>query len=116
MIAFVMLTLGQRDRVYGRMALGLSGIGDTMSSVGISNGFGSLIGIVYTPPVSVVPFIVLGIGVDDMFLLADALDETDDALPIAKRIPEAIQAAGLAMSMTTVTDALAFLLGALSEV
>lgn len=43
----------------------------------------------YTPVQSVLPFVLIGIGVDDSFVIMNALDRTDVSLPPQERIAQA---------------------------
>ncbi|KAJ1465409.1 patched, partial [Baffinella frigidus] len=61
---------------------------------------------------SVLPFILLGIGVDDMFVLAGALERAKKrGGTIEDRIGSMMGSAGCSITMTSLTDALAFALG-----
>jgi len=62
----------------------------------------------YTPVHSVLPFVVLGIGVDDSFVIVNALDRTDRALPPAERVARALSHAGVSIMVTSLTDFVAF--------
>lgn len=58
-----------RDRVFGRTSLALLGIVSVCLSIGAGFGICAAIGIPFTTITTVLPFILLGIGVDDMFVL-----------------------------------------------
>jgi len=62
----------------------------------------------YTPVMSVLPFVLLGIGVDDSFVIMNALDRVDPNLPINERIAHALSHAGVSIMFTSVTDFVAF--------
>ena len=56
-----------------------------------------------------------GIGVDDMFVIVQALeclDSSEKALPIPERIATALKHAGVSITVTSLTDILAFGVGA----
>ena len=42
----------------------------------------------------VIPFLVLAVGVDNMFILAHALQQQDEALPVPERLGRALASAG----------------------
>jgi Niemann-Pick C1 protein len=42
----------------------------------------------------VIPFLVLAVGVDNMFILANTLDTTDASAPLPERIGQALSSAG----------------------
>lgn len=62
----------------------------------------------YTPVHSVLPFVILGIGVDDSFVIMNAYDRSDPNLSVRKRIAEAISHAGVSIMVTSITDFVAF--------
>ena len=58
-----------------------------------------------------IPFLMLGIGIDDMFVICNALDQTALTLPPNERIKQAMLKAGPSITMTSLTNGLAFLAG-----
>ena len=59
----------------------------------------------------VIPFLVLAVGVDNMLILAHALQQQDEALPVPERLGRALAAAGPSISLAAACEALAFGLG-----
>lgn len=57
------------------------------------------------------PFLLLGIGVDDMFVLCNSVDQTDLNKPASERISEAVGHSGPAVTITSLTNCLAFAFG-----
>lgn len=57
------------------------------------------------------PFLLIGIGVDDMFVLCNAIDQTNLKDDSQKRIKEALGHAGPAITITSLTNCLAFAFG-----
>lgn len=47
----------------------------------------------------VIPFLVLAVGVDNMFILANELDRTDVRLPLPERLGRTLAAAGPSISL-----------------
>merc|ERR1711968_118865 len=74
-------------------------------------GFQRLVGIPMTPVSNVLPFILLGVGVDDMFVLASAFDRARDEASVEKRVARTMSSAGLSITLTSLTDLTAFALG-----
>ena len=70
--AFVVLALFVRDRVFTRTSLAFCGIASVCLSISATFGFSVLIGIPFTSLSQILPFILLGIGVDDLFVLVRA--------------------------------------------
>lgn len=54
------------------------------------------------------------IGIDDSFLMLAAWHETPRHLPVVDRVGASMKHAAVSISITTLTDALAFLIGAIA--
>ena len=63
----------------------------------------------------VIPFLVLAVGVDNMFILAHALQQQDPSLPIPERLGRALAGAGPSITLAAACEALAFGLGGLTS-
>uniref|UniRef100_A0A803VIZ9 Patched 2 n=1 Tax=Ficedula albicollis TaxID=59894 RepID=A0A803VIZ9_FICAL len=61
----------------------------------------------------VLPFLALGIGVDDMFLLAHAFTETSQHIPFKERTGECLKRTGTSVALTSVSNMIAFFMAAL---
>ena len=59
---------------------------------------------------------MIGIGVDDMFIICNALDQTSLKLTRRERFIEALRHAGPSITITSLTDCMAFLAGASSKI
>lgn len=64
--------------IAGIVAVGLA----VMSAYGVCAG----IGITFSPLMNVLPFLMLGIGVDDMFVIVNSFDRTPDSAPMGQRV------------------------------
>jgi len=62
----------------------------------------------------VLPFVLIGIGVDDMFVLITALEGESSDLPVAERMGRTMGRAGVSITITSLTDLFAFILGSTS--
>ena len=62
------------------------------------------------------PFIIFGIGLDDVFILTCSYDRTDRSKPTVERIRDTIDDIGLSITMTSLTSTMAFGLGCLSTI
>ncbi|XP_046340750.2 patched domain-containing protein 3-like [Haliotis rufescens] len=82
---------------------------------GILSSFGlvSLCGVKFVNIVGVTPFLIIGIGVDDMFLLMSSWAETypHRDKSVASRMGMTFASAGIGITITSLTDLLAFLTG-----
>lgn len=68
----------------------------------------------YPTLAQVIPFLVLAIGVDNMFILAHTLAQHDVNLPLPERMGAALAAAGPSISLAACCEVVAFALGALT--
>ena len=64
---------------------------------------------------NLIPFLLLGVGVDDMFVLCNAIDQTPLHYTAEKRIQEAVKHAGPSITITSFTNALAFYFGSMTS-
>jgi predicted RND superfamily exporter protein len=64
---------------------------------------------------SLLPFLLLGIGVDDMFVVCNAVDQTDINDSAVKRMRVAMSHAGPSITITSFTNAVAFFFGSASS-
>ena len=100
-----------------RWAVGLAGCSLVFASMGAGYGFASSTGAMFTQLQMVLPFILLGIGVDDMLIIAFALDNVKKTHPNAD-IPELLaitmRKVGMSITLTSLTAAMAFALGSMS--
>ena len=70
---YVMTMLGQLNSVEQRACLSLLGIVAIMLGTAMSYGLCQLIGVHFTQMNSILPFMLLGIGIDDMFVIVQGL-------------------------------------------
>ena len=59
---------------------------------------------------------MLGIGVDDMFVICNALDQVSLKLSTKERMVQAMRHSGPSITITSLTNALAFLSGAYTNI
>lgn len=67
----------------------------------------------------ILPFILLGIGVDDIFVLVRSVEEVDEQhpnLPLPERFRKALNLGGMSITVTSVTNATAFMVGSLTAI
>lgn len=76
-----------------------------------SYGLAAYLGLLFTPLMSILPFIMLGIGVDGMFVLTTALDGTDENLPLDVRMGQAMSEGGVSVFIASLTNFGAFMIG-----
>lgn len=62
------------------------------------------------------PFVIFGIGLDDVFILTCSYDRTDRSKDPVERIRDTMDDVGLSVTMTSLTSTMAFGLGCLSTI
>ncbi|XP_065576700.1 patched domain-containing protein 3-like isoform X2 [Artemia franciscana] len=114
-IVYVGLTMGRLNSVEQRFLLAVAGVTVVGQAILSSYGICFFVGLMYGPVHPVLPFLLLGIGVDDMFVIIQALDNLTPEqrrLPIPERIGLAMRHAGVSITVTSLTDVVAFGIGA----
>ncbi|GIL49416.1 hypothetical protein Vafri_5759 [Volvox africanus] len=97
-----------------RAALGLAGVAIVAASVAGALGLVSALGLWCTLIImEVIPFLVLAVGVDNMFVLAAAMAKQDHALPPFERLALALAQAGPSITLAATCEVAAFALGGL---
>jgi len=66
---YVMIMLGKLNSVWHRAPLSITGIISVAMGIGSSYGLCSLLGLFGSNMMSIMPFLLLGIGIDDMFVI-----------------------------------------------
>ena len=62
-----------------------------------------------------IPFLLIGIGIDDIFVLCNAVDQTQLTEKPDERIRQALMNAGPSITITSLTNALAFYFGSMTS-
>ncbi|XP_067674728.1 patched domain-containing protein 3-like [Haliotis asinina] len=106
------------DCVGSRNHLARAGI--LAAGFGILAGIGlvCLCGVKWVKVVGIMPIMVLAVGVDDMFLMMSAWAETNihgDDWDVPTRLGHTFRKAGVGITITSITDFLAFMVGATSD-
>jgi hypothetical protein len=109
---YTFLFLGSFSPTHCRAVVAITGLFCIM--LAYLSGFGLLylLGAETTGVHQLMPFLLVGIGADDMFVLCNAIDQTDLKAPTASRVLDALGHAGPAITITSLTNALAFAFGA----
>merc|ERR1719341_262191 len=110
--------LGKLNRLQVRVYLSLAGLTSIGMGIATSVGLASLLGFPYTPMHAVLPFICLGIGIDDMFVIVTSyynILKTGENLSIGEKIGRTMRHAGVSVTVTSFTDVFAFGVGAITK-
>uniref|UniRef100_A0A8C5D125 Patched 1 n=1 Tax=Gadus morhua TaxID=8049 RepID=A0A8C5D125_GADMO len=116
MLAYACLTMLRWDCVKSQGAVGLVGVLLVALSVAAGLGLCSLLGISFNAATTqVLPFLALGVGVDDVFLLAHAFSETgqNKRIPFEDRTGECLKRTGASVALTSISNVTAFFMAAL---
>ncbi|KAI1233179.1 Protein patched 1, partial [Lamprotornis superbus] len=116
MLAYACLTMLRWDCAKSQGAVGLAGIFLVALSVAAGLGLCSLIGISFNAATTqVLPFLALGVGVDDIFLLVHAFSETgqNKRIPFEDRTGECLKRTGASVALTSISNVTAFFMAAL---
>jgi len=112
--AYVMLMLGKFSCVEQRVYLSITGISGVIMGMIVSYGICSAMGLFFGPMHNVLPFLLLGIGIDDMFVIVqswETLTPKDQAGTLQERFGKTLSHSGVAITITSVTDVVAFAIG-----
>ncbi|PBC29212.1 Patched domain-containing protein [Apis cerana cerana] len=111
---YVMVMIGKCNALEQRIYLSIMGVFVVGQAILSSYGVCYYLGYSYGPIHSILPFLLLGIGVDNMFVIMQSLvnlPETDQSAAIPIRIAKAIQQAGMSITVTSFTNIIAFAFG-----
>ena len=114
MAGYASYMLGKLNCVEQRILLASVGILGVLMGIIVSYGLCSAFGLFYGPMHSVMPFLLLGIGIDDMFVIVqswETLKSEERSLSLSERFGVTMRHAGAAITVTSVTDIIAFGIG-----
>ncbi|KAI1728809.1 patched family domain-containing protein [Ditylenchus destructor] len=114
-IFFTVVTSLKLDPIRSKPWEALFGVLCPVLSLAASFGFLFWIGFKFVPIATVVPFLVLAIGVDDVFIFLHAWAHTSHDLSLHIRVAEAMGSAGISITITSLTNFLSFAVGILSS-
>mmetsp|Transcript_16582 Transcript_16582/g.36034 ORF Transcript_16582/g.36034 Transcript_16582/m.36034 type:complete len:965 (+) Transcript_16582:64-2958(+) len=120
LIVYTLLFLGQFHFVYSRWVAGLVLFGTIGLALGSTYGLSSAFGLFFGPVHQVLPLLILGLGVDDGFVIVRALDvvnahEHHKNKPVRTRISLALAEAGTAITVTSITNACVFFISSVTK-
>ena len=90
------------------------GLASVAMAILVSFGLCSAFGIFYGPVHSILPFLLMGIGIDDMFVIVQCysnLSKEDLERSLLIQIGITMKHAGVSITITSITDFLAFVVG-----
>merc|ERR1719270_1510160 len=91
------------------------GMNSVLMGIVIAPGIVSALGYPYMPHFAILPFIMIGLGIDDMFVIVESWYNLDESEKKKKTIEENIaltlKESGVAITVTSITDICAFSIG-----
>ncbi|KAB7493852.1 Patched domain-containing protein 3, partial [Armadillidium nasatum] len=110
-VIFSMVSVMSADWVRGKIYLGIIGV--VCAGMATATAFGTLmyIGIPFISINKIIPFLMIGIGIDDMFVVLASWRRTKIQDPITKRLSETYSDAGVSITITSLTNMLSFSVG-----
>ncbi|CAG8485180.1 10723_t:CDS:2 [Paraglomus brasilianum] len=96
---YVSLTLGRLNLVKSKFGLGFAALAQVFASLTVALSICSLLGFKLTiVPWEILPFMIMIIGVDNIFQLTNAVTSTSMQLPVAERVAAGILNVGPSMT------------------
>ncbi|XP_035672443.1 patched domain-containing protein 3-like [Branchiostoma floridae] len=114
LITFSVVSCMMLDMVRSKPWLGMLGAVSAGMAVVSSMGLCLYCGVTFTSVVASMPFLIIGIGVDDMFIMLAAWRKTHPGGSVEERMRETYAEAAVSITITTITDGLAFGIGAIT--
>ncbi|XP_044150297.1 patched domain-containing protein 3 isoform X1 [Bufo gargarizans] len=95
----------------------VAGFGVISSGLAVLSSFGLMLlcGVPFVITVAKAPFLILGVGVDDMFIMISSWQQTKVKDKVEERMAETYSEAAVSITITTLTDVLAFYIGILTS-
>nr|XP_054772736.1 patched domain-containing protein 3-like isoform X1 [Lytechinus pictus] len=102
------------DWVLSKTTLAMLGLFSASLAIGSSTGLLCYIGVPFNIVAASMPFLIIGIGIDDMFIMIAAWRKTNPQDTVEERMGHTFSEAAVSITITSITDALAFGIGAIS--
>ena len=110
-ISYALLVLGAFSPIHCRLTLTLAGLVSIAVALFTGSGLAFMLGWKEDVMHNLLPLLMLGIGIDDIFVICNAIDQTQLDLPADVRLKQAMRHAGPSITITSLTNAVAFLTG-----
>ncbi|XP_029929840.1 patched domain-containing protein 3-like [Myripristis murdjan] len=110
-ITFSIMSCWRLDNVRNKVWVACGGVFATALAILSSFGMLLLIGQTFVMTVASCPFMILGIGIDDMFIMVSCWQRTHVKDDVPKRLADTYKDAAVSITITSLTDALALFLG-----
>eukprot|EP01064_Diplonema_japonicum_P017117 TRINITY_DN2517_c0_g2_i10.p1 TRINITY_DN2517_c0_g2~~TRINITY_DN2517_c0_g2_i10.p1 ORF type:complete len:881 (+),score=122.77 TRINITY_DN2517_c0_g2_i10:721-3363(+) len=111
MVVYSSLVLGRQRFTYSHASLGLLTVVSVLMSTFSAYGLMWYIGVKFNNVTQVLILVLLGIGIDDTFVIMDSWWDAAHIPDMKERMIAALRHAGPAITVTSLTDCVAFLAG-----
>ncbi|KAI6205291.1 Patched domain-containing protein 3 [Aphelenchoides besseyi] len=115
LVTFTVCSCMTGDWITSKPLEALMGIVVSSFAIGSSGGLLLAMGVPYISQVTVMPFLAFAIGVDDIYVMLGAWQDTKRTLPPEKRMAQTLEEAGSAITVTSLTSCLSFGIGTFSS-
>lgn len=117
LLAYAILVLSRGNSVHTHGTLALASFTAVLLAIVGCFALGSAFGIPFSGVTQTLSFLLLGLGMDDAFVLVAAFQQPDvRTLPPKQRVQKALSRAGTSITVTSVTDIVAFLAGSITDI
>ena len=115
-IIYSLFVMGELNTYRSRMLIGIAGVISVGFAYVEAMALGSFAGLKGNGVVSVVPFLMIGIGVDDMFVLITALKQAPRDSSRQEMMEYMMKHAGVSITITSLTNFGAFAIGSITTI
>ncbi|XP_018422992.1 PREDICTED: patched domain-containing protein 3-like [Nanorana parkeri] len=114
-IFFSIISCIRRDCV--RNKTWVASFGVISAGLAVLSSFGLLLlcGVPFVATVANAPFLILGVGIDDMFIMVSSWQQTKVKSGVEERMGETYKEAAVSIIITTLTDVIAFYIGIITS-
>lgn len=112
---YCLFLLGGFSPINSRVLLSLMGLVNIGLAYSSTIGVLSLVGVKTSKINGILPFLLIGIGADDIFVIVQSVDQVSLSLPIASRLIQGMRHSGPSITITSFTNVMAFFIGATSS-
>ncbi|GFO10919.1 patched domain-containing protein 3 [Plakobranchus ocellatus] len=112
---FVMLALGKFNLLEQKIYVSIAGMLCVGLAILVAYGLATAMDVIYSPIHSIMPFLILGIGVDDMFVVVETwknLRPEEAKVDLPLKLALTLSRSGVSITVTSITDIVAFGIGA----
>jgi len=111
---FCAITLGRCHPVQSGSLVGAGAVATIILSIMTGYGLMFIIGVPFTSMTQIFPYVMVGVGLDDTFIITGAFGRTDKNKPIEERMQQVMLEVGVSITVSTLTTTVAFFLGCIA--